>query len=173
MIGASGNDSNAPDVQYRIESRYPAAFPEVIAVGAVDGHGYSAPYSNYAAIAPYQNGIATYGGGLPTPEPVMPPPSRAKNYPKITVKDIDSPRGVYTSPTYHALSNDDPETIYDAPNKDAWAYWSGTSFAVPVISAVAARLLQGQAQSIQSLPPHLRSAQAQWIITSAQGQQAW
>ncbi len=172
MIGASGNDSNAPDVPYRIESRYPAAFPEVIAVGAVDRHGYSAPYSNYPAIPPYQNGIATYGGGLPTPEPTTPPPCRAHGYPKITVKDIDSPRGVYTSRTYHALSNDDPQTVYDAPNKDAWAYWSGTSFAAPVISAVAARLLEGHGRSILSLPPHLRSALVQWAITSAEGQQA-
>jgi hypothetical protein len=171
MVGATGNDSNAPDVPYRIESRYPAAFPEVIAVGSVDRHGNAALYSNYPDIPPYQNGIATYGGGLPTPEPPTPPPCRPHHYPKITVKDIDSPRGVYTSPTYHALSNDDPQTIYSAPNKDAWAYWSGTSFAVPVISAVAARLLEGHRQSIQSLPSHLRSAQVQWAITSAQGQQ--
>jgi hypothetical protein len=173
MVGATGNDSNAPDVPYRIESRYPAAFPEVIAVGAIDGHGYAAPYSNYPAIPPYQNGIVTYGGRLPTPEPSTPPPPplKGEDYPKITVKDIDSPRGVYTSPTYHALSNDDPQTTYDTPNKDAWAYWSGTSFAVPVISAVVALLLEGHAQSIQRLPRHLRSAQVQWVITSAQGQQ--
>jgi subtilase family protein len=172
MVGSTGNDSNAPDVPYRIESRYPAAFPEVIAVGSVDKFGHAAPFANYPAIPPYSNGIATYGGGLPTPEPSTPPPFRAENYPKITVKDIDSPRGIYTSPRYHALSNDDPETVYDAPNKDAWAYWSGTSFAVPVISAVAARLLEGQADNIQNLPPHLRAAQVQWAITSAQGQQA-
>ena len=89
MVGATGNDSNAPDVPYRIESRYPAAFPEVIAVGAVDKYGNAASYANYPVIPPYSNGIATYGGGLPTPEPPTPPPFRTKNYPKVTVKDKD------------------------------------------------------------------------------------
>lgn len=173
MVGSTGNDSNAPDVPYRIESRYPAAFPEVIAVGSVDKNGFAAPYSNYPFIPPYHNGIVTYGGGLPTPEPPTPPPFRPNSYPQITIKDkeIDAPRGIYTSPTYHALSNDNPQTSYHAPNKDAWAYWPGTSFAVPVISAVAARLLEGQADNIQCLPLHLRAAQVQWAITSAQGQQ--
>jgi hypothetical protein len=172
MVGASGNDSNAPDVPYRIQSRYPAAFPEVIAVGSVDKHGVAAPYSNYPVIPPYGNGIATYGGGLPTPEPTTPPVPTSGPYPKVTVKDIDSPRGIYTASTYPALSNDDPQPLYPASNKNAWAYWSGTSFAVPVISGVATRLLEAYVQSIQSLPSHLRAQQVQWAITSAQGQEA-
>jgi hypothetical protein len=111
------------------------------------------------------------------PEPATPPPFKAEPYPEITVKDIntrniDSIHGIYASRTYPSLSAEDPRHVKDVSDKGHWACWSGTSFAAPIISGVAARLLECHAQNIQSLPLHLRSAQVQWMITTAQGQAA-
>ena len=57
---------------------------------------------------------------------------------------------------------------YEAATPAAWAYWSGTSFSTPIISAVAARLLELHADSLST---HLRAGQIQWAITTARGQQ--
>ena len=45
IVAAAGNDSNTPEKPGRQGPRYPAAFPEVISVGAVDKCGNAAPYS--------------------------------------------------------------------------------------------------------------------------------
>ena len=88
---------------------------------------------------PYHNGIATYGGEVPDVQPLDPPSSN----PVVTVKD--APRGIYSSVEYPPLSDvpaDPPEQYYEAPNVHAWAYWMGTSFATPIVSAVTARILE-------------------------------
>src|SRR5215469_16999063 len=166
IVASAGNDSNTPDMPGRMVARYPAAFPEVISVGAVDKSGTAALYSDYPAWPPQQNGIATYGGGLPAPEPSSPDPGAV--IPVDVTKPIDALRGAHTSLTYPALSADDPVKDYTAPDKSAWAYWPGTSFATPIISAVAARLLELHAGS---LPSHMWATQVQWAITTAKGQQ--
>jgi hypothetical protein len=61
------------------------------------------------------------------------------------VKFTDAPRGIYSSVEYAPLSADPPEQYYAAPNDHAWAYWVGTSFATPIVSALAARILEFQA----------------------------
>ena len=174
IVASAGNDSSVFQWHGPMESmlmperlgpRYPAAFPEVISVGAVDGHWHATPYSNAPALPPNHNGIATYGGGIPTPVP----PSGS---PHLTgEKDVDSLRAVYISSLYPALSAEDDPLNYPAPNHDAWAYWSGTSFATPIITALAARVLE-KIKKTSSLPPHLWSAQVQWAITSDLGQEA-
>src|SRR5260370_28674972 len=62
-------------MEERVGPRYPAAFPEVISVGAVDGQGNATLYRDYPAAPPNHNGIATYGGGPSTPFPSLSPPS--------------------------------------------------------------------------------------------------
>jgi hypothetical protein len=52
------------------------------------------------------------------------------------------PRGIYSSVEFPPLSLDPPAQYYTAPNDHAWAYWVGTSFATPIISALAARVLE-------------------------------
>ena len=125
----------------------------------------TAPYSNYPALPPNHNGIATYGGGVPTPVP----PSGSQTLTEPT--NIDSLRAVYIAPLYPALAAEDSPHQYPAPNHDAWAYWSGTSFATPIISAVAARVLEKITHGT-GLPPHLWSTQVQWAFTTAAGQSA-
>ena len=162
FVASAGNDSDPRDKMHaageRLGPRYPANFAydldaitaaSIIPVGAVNGQGEAASYSNF----PGPNGVATYGGELPVPYPSPADPS------VITQVDptvpLDAPCSVYSGSLYPALSMNDkypppsppppayPE--YPAPDGSAWAYWAGTSFATPIISALAALLLEGQA----------------------------
>ena len=60
--------------------------------------------------------------------------------------------------------------MYPAPNDDAWAYWSGTSFATPIITAVAARVLEKLTSDANPLPSRLWPTEVQRAITTAAGQ---
>ncbi|GCE47409.1 subtilase family protein [Thermosporothrix hazakensis] len=155
IVGAAGNDSNTDSTPTRIGPRYPAAFPEVIAVGAVDRRERAARYSNYPQIPPKGNGIATYGGGSPTLN-------------EIEYGIADAMIGVYTGSRYPALeAKNPPEPAYEG-NNHCWAFWSGTSFATPIVSAVAARILE-HIQPLQ-LPARHVAAEVQWILTDPHGQ---
>ena len=167
FVAAAGNDSDmAANPPYRWNPRYPAAFPEVISVGAVDNTGSATTYSNYPVSPsnPAYNGIATYGGGLPAASPSTYTPNGIE--PTVTVSD--AVRGVFSSTNYPPLSADPALVPYPAPNQNAWAYWSGTSFATPIISAVAARVLQN-VQTL-NLAPNQWAAKVQWAITTTEGQ---
>ncbi|HLI08783.1 MAG TPA: S8/S53 family peptidase [Ktedonobacteraceae bacterium] len=161
FVASVGNDSDqrpgSMPSPTRFDARYPAAFaydtasgpsiPQIIPVGAVDRQR-EVSYSNY----PGPQGIATYGGGIPLPDPATPTPGAVTH---VVQSSIDALRGVYTSQYYPGLYHDDPvpplvrplpapEDYPEYPIADhhAWAYWSGTSFATPIISAIAARFLQ-------------------------------
>ncbi len=173
IVASAGNDSHvlqwrghmdAMRMEERVGPRYPAAFPEVISVGAVDGHGNATVYSDYPAVPPNHNGIATYGGGLPTPVPPSGPHSQT------AATNIDSLRAIYLAPLYPALAGEDKPREYSAPNHDAWAYWSGTSFATPIITAVAARVLEKLMSDANPLPSRFWPTEVQRAITTAAGQ---
>jgi subtilisin family serine protease len=160
VVTSAGNDSDprSEDMRgiamagaTRLGPRYPAAFadtiPQIIPVGAIDGTGLPAPYSDY----PGANGVATYGGGLLMRDVANSQPGHTH-----AMEPIDGLRGIYTTPYYPALSENDTNTSVkepvpfeypevDAPNGNAWAYWSGTSFATPIITALTALVLQAEA----------------------------
>jgi Subtilase family len=152
IAASAGNDSNWPDMPGRIGPRNPAAFPEVISVGAVDKDGGAAKYSDF----PGQNGIATYGGAIPTPD-------------GIKRDSVDAMRGVYSNKLYPTPeAKNTPPLDYDPHNPNAWAYWSGTSFATPIISAVAARVLQLKSGV---WPPNARVDGVHRAMLTPEGQQ--
>jgi hypothetical protein len=112
----------------------PYSIEGIIPVGAVDSTG-TATYSCY----PGRRGIATYGGKIPSVTPPQPDPHVP---PTVTVDD--AVRGIYSSRDYPPLLATDPP--YPAPDDHGWAYWVGTSFATPVISALTARILDWKSQ---------------------------
>ncbi len=158
FVASAGNDSDPRDTKMnpaetRFGPRYPANFAydnppitTMIPVAAVNRKGDAAMYSNH----PGPNGIATYSGELPRPDPWL--PSAMSHVATRVAEPIDALRCVYTAQVYPALSVNDPHSILPAspsayPMYEAsstWAYWSGTSFATPIISALAARILQGR-----------------------------
>src|SRR5579883_630855 len=198
IVSAAGNDSDVRQClppshpnrmivsTQRMHPRYPAAFPEVISVGAVDGNGHAALYSNdpVGAGSMLHNGVATWGGGIPTPIfPVAGPcdpapedcaPFDADCMTSVDLTTIDALVGVYTACCYPSLSVDDVPSEYRAPNDHGWAYWSGKSFATPIISAVAARLLEELSTNpTTSEYPDLWHYHVMRAFTSSAGQSQW
>jgi hypothetical protein len=117
LIAAAGNDSNPTT---RFQARYPAAYPDVVGVGALMRDDSSAAYSNLAD-SPFTIGYATFGGEVaPATSPSDPP----------TTDPDGGILGVYIG-----LLNGQPT------NPTGWARWAGTSFAAPIISGTLARLI--------------------------------
>lgn len=149
FVASAGNDSDPRDTSMSMASdncvgkhlcpRFPASFEDVIAVGALDMLGNPTQYSNF----PGANGVSTYGGDLPKVIKAVNPEATPPSTDCMTKAEVtDAIIGVYTALSYPALSATDCEPNYPIPNSNAWAYWSGTSFATPIISALAARILE-------------------------------
>lgn len=169
IAAAAGNEGDlreSPGIN-RPNALYPAKFANspdsidgVIPVGAVDSNGDPAMYSCY----PGSRGVATYGGNVPTVTPSTAPDPPSNN---VKVEISDAPRGIYSSVEYPPLLADPPGQYYAAPNDHAWAYWVGTSFATPIISALAARVLElaqsgGVATGIRDAILNAATGTAQW-----------
>jgi hypothetical protein len=115
LVAATGNDSGAGPLA---DPRAPAAFASTLGVAAVNHLGTRACYSNRGDDRLEEgddvaNGLATLGG--------------------------DSTGAVHG--LYGASSIALPRPWKDAVNQGGWAQWMGTSFAAPVISALAANYL--------------------------------
>ncbi|MBO0782297.1 MAG: S8 family serine peptidase, partial [Ktedonobacteraceae bacterium] len=199
IVGAAGNDSDVRQCfpmskpktlvvsTERMKPRFPAAFPEVISVGAVDKDGHATAYSNdpVGVGSTHHNGVATYGGGIPVP--IFPEGGECEHthadcdpfdeqcMTGVDLSRMDALVGVYTARCYPALSVEDEQQSYSAPNDNGWAYWSGTSFAAPIISGVAARLLDELTHNPQtsSWEPHHWHDEVMRAFTRAQGQRRW
>jgi hypothetical protein len=171
IVAAAGNEGDGrelptgmmPSDAIRPPALYPAAlgkyFKNVIAVGAATVNDDAASYSCYPGSYPDNNaaspddrhprsyGLATWGGEVPNADlgEVVPPKPEDAGSDNPTVTIHDAPRGIYSSvefPPLSAVPADPPEQYYTASNENAWAYWIGTSFATPIVSAVLARILE-------------------------------
>lgn len=144
IVAAAGNDNHwferPPNdaVRHRPEPRWPARYPEVIGVAAVGFADENAYYSNRADIESQSNGVATFGGNaVRKGEEYL---GEIETYSGLTGasggltgieadKKVDAVRGIYIT---------DPVMLDAGDNKTGWVYWSGTSFATPVIAGLAA-----------------------------------
>lgn len=113
IVAAAGNDWEAGEA--RPPARYPAAFPNVIGVSALDNDGNTAIYSNYAD-NPLSEGIATFGGATS--------PSDATQ-----ADAINGIAGIYLG------------KFPDGTPSSGAARWAGTSFAAGVVSGLLAKLV--------------------------------
>ncbi len=119
IVASAGNDSLVANKQDRFPRppRAPARYNSTLSVASVNSLEQGSLFSNTANIAPYDSGIATFGGemyGAADPQ----------GFP-------DAVRGLYISSIFPGGEQ----------NMTAWADWSGTSFSTGIISALSAHLL--------------------------------
>jgi len=145
FVASAGNEGDNPmNPPGQIpDALYPANFANdkvkgIISVGATNSADKVASYSNF----PGPLGISTYGGEIPKAIPSKPPEHSLTSGSNTKIKDIDALIGIYSSETYPSLSTDDNDNTYHAPNNNGWAYWYGTSFSTPIISAILACILE-------------------------------
>jgi hypothetical protein len=126
IIAAAGNKRQRG--QRRPHAQYPAAFPDVLGVGALpreqnppgpNTRMAAASYSNFSD-RPDGSGIATLGGE----------PGAGNGILGIYVGDFPPPQNVSRPPT---------------PSLNGWAYWCGTSFATAVMTGMTANKLSNMA----------------------------
>ncbi len=143
VVAAAGNDAPLKDASdkpkkdasgnsIRPAARFPAAFPTVIGVGAApkdfstallpSGRRKTASYSNLADDSP-KVGYVTLGGEEGVGKGVQ--GVYIHEFPQTSQHSERDPKIV-------------PEEIEYKPNDSGWAWWSGTSFATPIVSGLLA-----------------------------------
>jgi hypothetical protein len=147
VVAAAGNDALREHLGGELPPpRYPAYYEPVLAVAAAGADGQPAVYSNRGDVQPFGNGITTFGGSVVAPSsPRRPAVTRAGAHGGRQQSIV----GLYSSPTLPG----------GEPNRTGWVHWSGTSFAAPIVSALAARLWQQDAaQTPDDLMHRLRAS---------------
>ncbi len=121
VVASTGNDAlgraNPP------EARLPARYPGVLSVAAINRQGNASAFSNQAT----NDGVAILGGDAAyksgtTEVEIRTNPSTGRP---------DAVVGIYEAPTLPFNAGN---------NTTGWAFWAGTSFAAPIVSALAAVL---------------------------------
>ena len=125
VVAAVGNDYHIPPVG-RKEPRYPAAYDSVLGVAAVKSDDSPADYTNAGdeTLPLVLNGIATFGGNTLLD-------GGPGNGPPITDLPPNAVKGIFSA---------DHLPLNGGRNETGWVEWAGTSFATPIISAIAANL---------------------------------
>lgn len=135
VVAAAGNNALGKAANDRPEPCVPARYDTALCVAAVNRALDPARFSNEGEDGGIANGIATLGGDADLVTGLMgaDPPTA-----KITGAGAlrDAVRGIFSAPTITA--NRPPGAGVN--NGTGWVWWAGTSFATPIISAVAANL---------------------------------
>ncbi len=145
LVAAAGNDYDpfadpVSATTHRQEPRWPARYDRAFGVAAVGSQLRPAEYSNRGDASLLGNGVATFGGEAKR--------AAAGELPVIDLTPaggaVDAVRGIFSAPKL-------PADIagQEQPNDSGWVYWAGTSFATPIISALAALIWSAE----PTLPP--------------------
>jgi subtilisin family serine protease len=158
VVAAAGNDSDPTE---RKPARYPAAYEEILGVGALppvpsnSTSNYRATtYSNRADDQHPNEGYMTFGGepgpgkgirGLYISEfPVYKEGCLSFLWRVVTGKGLDGWEGPgHVPPHPRALTLDQ---VGYRPNNTGWAWWAGTSFATPIVTGFLATRWSGARQ---------------------------
>ncbi len=129
LVAAAGNDAFTLPTG-RKDPRYPAHYENVLGVTATSRSGRLADYANLGDEAAFsdENGVATFGGNarLSGGPGSGPPRIDAASDP------VDAIVGIFCAQSLPSLSGG------SRTNQNGWVYWSGTSFATPIVSALVA-----------------------------------
>lgn len=148
VVAAAGNDAIA--FQRHAQPRLPADYDTALCVVATDSRGSIARYSNRADVPMTGNCVATWGGqGVQSGPHVVVPPAPPE--------PRDGVVSLYSQPLVAIDDGSGAAPAKGTPNASGWVYWSGTSFATPIISAIAANVLakNERAHEQAAAVPHL------------------
>jgi hypothetical protein len=149
VVAAAGNDSRKTSDGQRNPraARYPAAFTRVIGVGSMpkdaepdSGHKYPASSFSNLADTPARNGILALGGEPGAEQGVL--GIYLGEFP-----EEDSETGQTKVTNSSQTTNEYGWAQVVSNNKNGWAWWAGTSFATPILTAAIASVLSGPAAS--------------------------
>jgi hypothetical protein len=145
VVAAAGNDSKKKDNGQRHAriARYPAAFTKVLGVGALpkgagpkaNGRYEASSFSNLAD-NPVINGIMALGGE----------PGARRGILGLYLGEFPESRreaDETTDTETDRINNRIGWAQVPSNNKNGWAWWAGTSFATPILTAVIASVLSG------------------------------
>jgi hypothetical protein len=145
VIASAGNEDEGtlyPNLP--VPPMYPARLPYVLSVSAINRCNQKAWYADRASLLGFSNGVAVFGGDIL-------PSADGHHHPFIDMDPedgrVDSVAGLFRAPGTLPLNVEVNPTLplnADRTNNTGWAYWSGSSFATPVISAIAANIWAGQ-----------------------------
>jgi hypothetical protein len=138
VVAAAGNDYDnkvRAEGEPRPEPRLPARFDNVFGVAAINGEGKATRYSNRGDMPVIGNGVAAWGGDTVARKATDAQKEHADQKPG-GVSEHDAVVGLYTAETLPP----GPDQAGESQNTTGWVKWAGTSFATPVISALAAKV---------------------------------
>ena len=117
LVAAAGNDSLDVVQQRPRPPRAPARYETTLSVASVNSRFAPSMFANAANLPTIDSGVATFGGDISGMMDTNTLP--------------DAIRGIYISPTFPNGEQ----------NTSGWADLSGSSFATPIVSALAAHLM--------------------------------
>jgi hypothetical protein len=161
VVAAAGNDSKKKQGGQRNSqaARYPAALIKVIGVGALpkgDPTSNSREVSSFSNLAdkPQQNGIMALGGESGVRKGVL--GLYLGEFPEVSQEagqttepndddEVDADKTI--QPAANQTDNNIGWSQDPSNNKNGWAWWAGTSFATPILTATIASVLSAPSPS--------------------------